>query len=118
DFNGYLGVAATGTGLAHSTDGINWSEDLSGTTANGVRWAGNKWIASGNVVRISGDGTHWSIIYSQSTNCVGAMSKFGAVESVSAISLKSGEKLSVVSPHTYSDTLIPDTMITLALNLP
>jgi hypothetical protein len=117
DWNGYLAIAATGDGFAHSADGLTWSVDSSGNVVSGVKWAGNKWVASGDVVRISGDGANWSTISSIASGCVGAMAKFGAVEPVCAIPLKVGEKLTIVSPSTYDVSLVPDTMISLALNL-
>jgi hypothetical protein len=126
---------ATGNGTAKivsSVDGgITWSTVSTNgiNVGNEVEWNGRKWIVAtdgtasvNNAMYLSGTMNVFGITGSSSllTNgvCVGTNSGIGAVVFNNRMYLNGGEKLVVYGPEYYDTGLIPDTGISMNMNLP
>jgi hypothetical protein len=118
-WNGQVAVAvgeggntiATSTNLGTSWTGLGTSVLSKG---NAVAWNDKRWIAGGNTIAFSNDGTTW-------TGCKGAIpsetfglgtnSKIGVVPVRSAITLNNREKISVTTPDYYDVDIADDTSL-------
>jgi hypothetical protein len=137
-WNGRESVAV-GSGTSNvvtSVDGVTWNAvSTTGiTTGYGVEWNGRQWIISSSgssPLKVAFDSSVAGTmnVFDASASftllngggvgyCVGANSGVGATVFNSRMYLNAGDKLVVGGPEHYDSSLMPDTSISINMNLP
>jgi hypothetical protein len=129
-WNGSIAVAvgSGGNSIATSTDTTTWvgkGEDVFSTAGTSIGWNTQRWVATGtggNTVAYSYDGNEWfgsldtNTMFTQGSS-VGVNSRIGISVADGGLYLKSGDRLSIVTPAYYDAGLSPETTFSYQLNL-